>query len=340
MSKLRVAVLMGGRSSEREVSLKSGNMVLRHLDRGKYDVLPFDTGALTRLQGGAGAPPSANAEPDLTALAPLAPRALDRASCAPAVDVAFVALHGRGGEDGALQGLLELLGIPYTGSGVLASALAMDKPAAKRVFRAEGIPTAAWRDYRMDNCADARSIAADIASSLRLPVVVKPACEGSTIGVTVARKREDLPAALECAAGYGPRVLAEEFVPGVEIAAAILGNRRPQALPLVEIVPASGFYDYAAKYTPGATDEIVPARIGDEAARQAQEAALAAFTALGCRGMARVDMIAGPQGPVVLEVNTIPGLTETSLVPRAAEAAGMTFARLLERMIELALEEA
>ena len=337
--KLRVAVLMGGRSSEREVSLKSGAMVARHLDPERYEVLPFDTDCLHRLEGDAAALPGANAEPDLTALAPLAPRALERDSTEPPVDVAFIALHGRGGEDGAIQGLLELLGIPYTGSGVLASALAMDKSASKRMFKAEGIPTPRWRDFRMDNCADAAAIAADIEASLGLPAVVKPACEGSTIGVSVVRRGEELPGALGRAAEYGPRVLAEEFVSGPEITAGILGNRSPEVLPLVEIVPRTGFYDYYAKYTPGVTEEIVPARIDDQTARRAREAALRAFEALGCRGIARVDMMVGPQGPLVLEVNTIPGLTETSLVPRAAQAAGISFPRLLDRIIELALED-
>ena len=331
---------MGGRSSEREISLKSGSMVARHLDRDKYDVLAFDTGTIYRLDRGQtpGELAAAADEADLTALAPLAPRAIRPDSREPSVDVAFIALHGQGGEDGAIQGLLELLGIPYTGSGVLASALAMDKVASKRIFKAEGIPTAAWRDYWMDNCVDTRTMAAQIENSLGLPVVIKPACEGSTIGITIARSTEDLPAALEHAAAYGPHVLAEQFVPGTEITAAILGNRNAQVLPLVEIVPAGGFYDYNAKYTPGATEEIVPARVDEDAAARARGMALAAFEALGCRGLARADMIVGPEGPVVLEVNTVPGMTETSLVPRAAEAAGISFTRLLDRIIDLALE--
>ena len=328
---------MGGRSSEREISLKSGSMVARHLDRDKYDVLAFDTGTIYRLDRGQ-TPGALADEADLTALAPLAPRAIRPDSREPSVDVAFIALHGRGGEDGAIQGLLELLGIPYTGSAVLASALAMDKVASKRIFKAEGIPTAAWRDYWMDNCVDASTMAAEIENGLGLPVVIKPACEGSTIGITIARSKEDLPAALEHAAAYGPHVLAEQFVPGTEITAAILGNRNAQVLPLVEIVPASGFYDYNAKYTPGATEEIVPARVDEDATARARGMALAAFEALGCRGVARVDMIVGPEGPVVLEVNTVPGMTETSLVPRAAEAAGISFTRLLDRIIDLALE--
>ncbi len=365
MSKLRVAVLMGGRSSEREVSLKSGAMVVQYLDRRKYEVLPLDTGCL-HVVGAQHAAPLPDAqqgadpgalpavvEADLTALAPLAPRvlgrrpstgsgqalrAIKRGADEPGADVAFIALHGRGGEDGTIQGLLELLGIPYTGSGVLASALAMDKPLSKRVFRAEGIPTPRWRDFRPDNCTDVAVIAAEIESALGLPAVIKPACEGSTIGVSIVRRREELPPALEYAARYGPRILAEEFVAGTEITAGILGNRSPAVLPLVEIVPRGGFYDYEAKYTPGATEEIVPARVDERTAERAREMALAAFEALGCRGFARVDMIAGAHGPVVLELNTIPGLTQTSLVPRAAQEAGISFPQLLGRIIELALE--
>jgi len=341
VSKLRVAVLMGGRSSEREISLKSGDMVLRHLDRSRYDVIAFDTGVLQRLGETAdrhelpAPPPTA----DLTALARLAPRAIERDSNQSGADVAFVALHGPGGEDGTIQGLLELLGIPYTGSGVLASALAMDKVVSKKLFRAEGIPTPRWRDYWKNNCADAAVIAAEARSSLGLPLVIKPACEGSTIGISIARTEPELEPAIASAAAYGPHILAERFVEGVEITVGILGNRNPQVLPLVEIVPAGGFYDYEAKYTPGATDEIVPARLGDRDAGRARELAVAAFEALGCRGIARVDMIVGPHGPTVLEVNTIPGFTETSLVPRAAQAAGISFPALLDRIIELALED-
>jgi D-alanine-D-alanine ligase len=341
VARLRVAVLMGGRSSEREISLKSGKMVLRHLNRDKYDALAFDTGVLHHLSEGRDRRelPLPAATPDLTALAPLAPRAIEPDSNQPGADVAFIALHGPGGEDGTIQGLLELLGIPYTGSGVLASALAMDKVVSKKLFRAEGIPTPPWRDFWTNNCADAAAVAEDLRSSLGLPVVIKPACEGSTIGISIARTETELAPAIANAAAYGPHVLAEEFVTGVEITAGILGNRNPEVLPLVEIVPAGGFYDYEAKYTPGATDEIVPARIADRDVERARELAVAAFEALGCRGMARVDMIVGPQGPTVLEVNTIPGLTETSLVPRAAQAAGISFPALLDRIIDLALEE-
>jgi D-alanine-D-alanine ligase len=306
----KVAVLLGGRSAEREVSLMSGKGVLKALRSKGVDAHAFDP-----------------AERDLGDL-----KREGFMRC-------FIALHGRGGEDGTIQGLLELLGIPYTGSGVLASALAMDKPLSKRIFRAEGLPTPVWRDFRLDNCTDAAAIAADIESALGLPVVIKPACEGSTIGVSIARRSEELPAALECAARYGPRVLAEEFVVGAEITAGILGNRNPQVLPLVEIVPRGGFYDYEAKYTPGATEEIVPARVDERTAQRAREIALASYEALGCRGFARVDLIAGAQGPVVLELNTIPGLTETSLVPRAAQAAGIDFTSLLDRIIELALNQ-
>lgn len=316
-------------------------MILRHLDRGRYDVVAFDTGVLQRLGEGADRRelPAPSPTADLTALAPLAPRAIERNSNQPGADVAFIALHGPGGEDGTIQGLLELLGIPYTGSGVLASALAMDKVVSKKLFRAEGIPTPPWQDFWTNNCADATAIAKEMQSSLGLPLVIKPACEGSTIGISVARTEPELAPAIASAAAYGPHIFAEKFVAGTEITAGVLGNRNPQVLPLVEIVPASGFYDYEAKYTPGATDEIVPARIADRDAQRARELAVAAFEALGCRGIARVDMIVGRQGLTVLEVNTIPGFTETSLVPRAAQAAGIGFPQLLDRIIDLALEE-
>jgi D-alanine-D-alanine ligase len=332
VSKVRVAVLMGGRSSEREVSLWSGGRVADALDRERYEVTTIDC---------------ANAQ------------ALFSLAKAP-VDVAFIALHGRYGEDGRVQGMLDLLGIPYVGSGVLSSALAMNKWIAKKLLAVEGIPTPEWRVLAGPAAveqfvaawaekADARRQAPDASKGspslvsgdegpLPLPVVVKPNEEGSTIGMTIVRTAEAMIPAVRLAARHDATVLIEQFVAGTEITAAVIGNRDPEVLPLVEIVPQGGFYDYERKYTPGATEEIVPARISEQQAARARDLAMRAHHVLQCRGLSRVDMIVADE-VYVLEVNTLPGMTGTSLVPRAAEAAGISFPRLVERLIALALED-
>jgi D-alanine-D-alanine ligase len=369
--KIRVAVLMGGRSSEREVSLSTGRMVMNALDPEKYEAIPIDCahlGALPALvTGDLNALPSADtALPGGTAgkaatetgTAPepsahsLPTAASPRLPATGKPDVAFIALHGPYGEDGKIQGLLELLDIPYTGSGVLGSALAMNKWMAKKILRAEGVPTPDFlvlegRDeverfldcWRTDGEATTWQRPGEpVVSVPRLPVVVKPNEQGSTIGISIVCAPEEMAPAVQLAARHDPCVLIEQFVAGTEITAAVLGNRELQVLPLVEIVPEGGFYDYERKYTPGATEEIVPPRIPPAAAARAEELALRAHRALQCRGMSRVDMIVSEDGVTVLEVNTIPGMTPTSLLPRAAAAAGIPFARLVDRLIELALE--
>jgi len=345
MGKLRVAVLMGGDSAEREISLKSGTMVLRHLDREKYDVVGVDLSAealakadLSRLPGREPeALPGGAAE---AALQLLPASALVHADPArpERPDVVFIALHGRGGEDGTVQGLLELLGLPYTGSGVLASALAMNKALAKKIFVHDGIRTPAFVSFTLNGSTPLPEIERRLLETIGLPCVVKPAREGSTIGISFVQEAGALAAALEEARRYDPLIVVERLIRGVEITAGILGNDAPEVLPLVEIIPEAGVYDFRAKYTPGATEEIVPARIPAAQAEEARRLALAAHTALGCRGISRVDMIAAPDGVYVLEVNTIPGLTETSLVPCAARAVGISFPALLDRIIALALE--
>lgn len=335
MKRIKVAVLMGGRSSERAISLISGANVARALDRDKYDVTAVDIGLLP-----GSAPPQADLPPTDVPIPEMLPaKVLTEPSASDGrPDVAFIAMHGRGGEDGTLQGMLELLEIPYTGSGVLASALAMDKILAKKVFLQSGITTPEYVAFSKDEDQDLEAWQREVVGRLGLPLVVKPAAEGSSIGVTIVRRQEDLPDAARAALAHGPRMFAERYIEGVELTAAILGNRDVQVLPLVEIVPQGGFYDYERKYTPGATKEIVPARVPEEVARQAREAALAAHKALGCWGWSRVDMRADGDKVWVLEVNTIPGLTPLSLVPCAAAAAGIPFPSLLDRLIELALE--
>ncbi|MEN6521965.1 MAG: D-alanine--D-alanine ligase [Armatimonadota bacterium] len=341
MSKLRVAVLMGGLSSERAVSLSTGKMILESLDKTKYDVMPVDpaifAGSVRRILLGSETEVAAIAEVEkgLASIGPL----YSITDVAGRADVAFIALHGKYGEDGAVQGMLELLGIPYTGSGVLASALAMDKIMSKRVLMAAGVPAPVSIDFTRK--ADLADICLkDAVAPLGYPVIVKPSRQGSTIGMRKVESGNELESAVEEAFRYDSHVLIEQFVSGTEITVGVLGNDEPEALPIIEIVPAKGFYDYEAKYTPGATEEIVPARIPGQAAEKARKLALASHKALGCCGMSRVDMIVKPDGEiVVLEVNTIPGMTPTSLLPTAAKAAGIEFPDLLDKLIQLALEE-
>jgi len=325
---------MGGRSAEREVSLSTGRQALAALDPEKYEAFGVDPAHLgARAEAGGLPPPSEDAFAG--SLVPI--QALLNPTTRP--DVALICLHGRYGEDGAIQGLLELLGIPYTGSDVLGSALAMNKPRAKAVFQRHGIPTPRWTEVLgAAEAADYLRGGFESPGAPTLPAIVKPANQGSTIGMTVARTAEELAPALETALAYDREVLIEEFVSGTEITAAVLGSAPPDVLPLVEIIPASGFYDYQAKYTPGATKEIVPARLPDSTAATARELALRSHRALGCRALSRVDMIIADGGIQVLEVNTIPGMTPTSLLPRAAAAAGIAFPELLDRLLELALQ--
>jgi D-alanine-D-alanine ligase len=303
MSKIQVAVLMGGTSAERDVSLSTGRQILGALDDRKYTVRGLDTAQPSEM---------------LTALMQSRP------------DVVVIALHGPGGEDGTVQGMLELLGIPYTGSGVLASALAMDKALAKRVLISAGV--------RMPQDVTLRR--GDTAPNFQgFPAIVKPSRQGSTIGMSIVRRQEELSPALETAFRHDDTVLVEEFITGTEITVPVLGNAALEVLPIVEIVPSGGFYDYHAKYTAGATDEIVPARIPDFVAENARQIALLCHRTLGCRGMSRTDMIVTADREIyTLEVNTIPGMTPTSLLPRSAEAAGIPFPRLLDRLIGLAME--
>ncbi|WP_287154407.1 D-alanine--D-alanine ligase [Candidatus Solincola tengchongensis] len=307
----RVAVIMGGVSAEREVSLRSGAAVAAALRELGYRVLEVDLG------------PSALEQ--LTAL---------RSE----VDAAFLALHGRLGEDGTVQGALELLGVPYTGSGVLASALAMDKRMSKRVFRSEGIPVA--EDVTITAAdvrgAGLRRVAEGIALDLGFPCMVKPAGEGSTLGSSRASNTEELEEALREALGYDEVVLVERYIRGRELTVGLLGEE-PEALPVLEIVASKGVYDYECKYTKGMTEYLVPAPIPDKLAAELQRLAVKAHRALGCEGVSRVDfMVDGEGRAYCLEVNTLPGMTELSLVPKAAAAAGYSFKEMVERILRTA----
>jgi D-alanine-D-alanine ligase len=364
--RIRVGVLMGGASSERDISLASGQMIAQHLPPERYEVVMLDTLALMahhpklspalretarRLLGPRGSavavpreggvlPAAFQAEIDKAAqsVAP-ATEALSPSPAGARIDVAFPALHGPYGEDGTIQGMLEVLGVPYVGSGTLASALAMDKTMAKKVFAADGIPLARGFEVRRADFASDPEGTVDRVAAL-LPVVVKPVHQGSSIGIGMASRRDELERVLRDAFAFDPRVLVEERIVGTELTAAVIGNRELQALPLVEIVAKRAFFDYEAKYDPAASDEICPARVSAEVTREAQEIAMRAHRALGCRGLSRTDLIATEdRGLFVLELNTLPGMTVNSLLPKAARAAGIPFAALLDRLVRLALEE-
>jgi D-alanine-D-alanine ligase len=307
---MRVAVVKGGRSLERQVSLRSGARAEDALSSLGHEVIPLDAGA------------------DLVAR-------LKRA----APDVAFIALHGPGGEDGTPQELLEILGIPYTGPGVAACIRCMDKVLSKHLFSAAGVPTPDWvafnaTAFRELGAADALE---EIEARLGFPLVVKPAAQGSSLGVRFAAARQDVPEALVAAFSYDDRVLLERHVPGRELAVSILEGH---PLPVVEVRPAEeDRYDYEARYQIGRTAYLCPAELTSEEHEAVQDAARGAYEALGCSGFARVDLMLGSEsGPQVLEANAIPGLTDTSLFPMAAEAAGISFEDLVARIVEQALE--
>jgi UDP-N-acetylmuramate--alanine ligase len=329
-----IAVLAGGSSAEREVSRTSGIRVSEALREKGFEVREFDPSVLRdRIRGiSAGALGHAPAlgesgTPQLPADLGVQPPEPERR----AAEVAFIALHGTVGEDGSMQGLLEVAGIPYTGSGILASALAMDKYRSKRVLTSEGIPV-------VPGVLLGRNDWRERLGEVPLPAVVKPNAQGSSVGLRIAETPEELRSAVDVAFHYDHQVLVEPRLSGIEVSACVLGNDRPEVLPLVEIVPEKGVYDYEAKYTPGATEEIVPARIPEDAAKECARVAALSHVALGCAGFSRVDMMLTDDGPLVLEVNTVPGLTPTSIFPRSAEAAGMSFGDLCERLVELALE--
>jgi len=330
---MKVAVLMGGRSSEREISLRSGQGVaqaLRNLGNDVTSVDAADGAILTPGKEEATAP-----KREAVLKLPLA--AMLTAIQTPAVkdaDVVFIALHGTYGEDGIVQAALELAGKTYTGSGVLASAIAMDKAMSKRVFEREAIPTPHW--VLLEAGVPGRSIDTSLLGGY--PLVVKPNAEGSTVGLTIVRHPSELDPALEMAGNHDQQILVEEFVDGRELTVAVVGE---EAFPIVEIKPKSGFYDYEAKYTKGKTEYICPAVLDKELGRHVRELAVECAAVLGCRGVVRVDFrMSDENEPQVLEVNTVPGMTPTSLVPMAAAAKGLTYDQLVGRMVDMARADA
>ncbi|WP_075164830.1 D-alanine--D-alanine ligase family protein [Chthonomonas calidirosea] len=340
--KCRVLVLMGGSSSERAVSLSSGQMILEALDPSRYDAGGADMDALFYLasQHLVSLSETGVSLPGLEWLEKQRQRLLP-ASAVVRPDVVFIALHGRNGEDGRVQGLLDLLGIPYTGSGVLASALAMNKHLSKQLFRADGLPTVPDIAVVRGKMPSLTSLLEDITAQWGgLPVFVKPNEEGSSVGCTLVERPEQLETAIETAHCYDALALIEPYVSGTEITVGVLEHPETgdvEALPVVEIVPRSTFYDYDSKYTMGGSEHIIPARLPAEVLSKAQQVATRCHMLLGCRGMSRTDLIVANQEPLILEVNTIPGMTPTSLLPDAAASAGISFAELVERLIRCAL---
>ncbi len=290
LKNLKIGVLLGGRSSERGISLKSGKAVLSSLLRSGYRAVPID--AKTRLA-----------------------EKLKKEK----IDVAYIVLHGRWGEDGTVQGLLEMAGIPYTGSGVLGSAAAMDKTTMKFILGAKGIPTPAYE------IAGAGS-----RIKLKPPFVVKPANEGSTIGISLVNKKTDIPGAMKTALQYDKKIIIEEFISGQEVTVAVVNGK---TLPVIEVRPLKGFYDFEAKYTRGMTQYIVPAQIPKALAGKAQSIAMDVYDSFDLAGCARIDMLIRNGTPLVIDINTSPGMTETSLVPKAWAYNGGTFDTLVKEIL-------
>lgn len=309
LTETRIGVLMGGQSAEREISLRTGQAVHRALLRRGYQAVAIDVDdSLSR-------------------------RLQDQG-----VKIVFLALHGPGGEDGTIQGFLETIGLPYTGSGVRASAVAMHKGMAKTLLTAHGIPVPPGTVVQAGRSRKGHVPPA----GLKWPVVVKPAAQGSTIGISIVRQGSDWPAALALAHEHGRDALVEAYIPGHEITVSVLGGTSgPTALPTIEIIAPGGFYDYAAKYEKGRSQYLCPAPLPAKVSKRVTELAIRAYDVLGCDGAARVDFRVTPKGtPYVLEVNTIPGMTETSLLPMAAAKAGMDYDTLTERILESALRRA
>jgi D-alanine-D-alanine ligase len=307
-----VALLYGGLSGEREISISSGTSVREALEGEGFTVLFIDAGKPGFVV-------------DLLAGKP---------------DVVFIALHGKGGEDGCIQGLLETLNIPYTHSGVEASAIAMDKMLTKLLYRTEKLSTAAWEVVRKDRFSADKDLDSLIAT-IGLPCVVKPACDGSSLGVSIPKTREELLPALEEGFAVGDTLLVEEFVRGIEVTVPVLGNKTGEliALPVIEIIPKNEFYDFESKYAEGGSEHIIPARITPEQTERCKQAAIDAHVVLGCGGVSRTDMIVDASGvPSLIETNTIPGMTRTSLIPEAAKFAGITPGELYRLLIHYALE--
>jgi D-alanine-D-alanine ligase len=328
--RVRVAVLAGGRSSEHEISIASSRSVVDALDPTRYETVLVGIARDGRweIEGGPTSLPPTPSQPSIETLPVVADSA--PAAVLGKVDVVLPVLHGPFGEDGTVQGLLELAGVPYVGAGVAASALCMDKDLCKAVLRDRGIPVARNVTLRDRD---------PIGHPFPYPVFVKPARLGSSVGISKVHDESELSPAVELARRHDDKVLIEELVPGVELECSVLGNRGPIASEVGEIVAHAEWYDYSAKYDEGGMELVVPARIPPETRQRVRELAIESFVATECEGMARIDFFARPDGEVVVnEINTIPGFTATSVFAKLFDASGIPYADLLDRLIELALE--
>lgn len=302
---------MGGTSAEREVSLRSGQAVLNALLSLGYEARAIDYNS-----------------------------SMINEIIAYHADVVFIALHGQNGEDGTVQGLLDSLNIPYTGCGLTSSVLCIDKVLSKKMFSLEGVPSAKFRIINKDDKNDLAAIQKTLIGELGMPLVVKAATQGSSIGTFIVGKEEDVIEAIQKAFAFSQDVLVEEFIEGQELTVALLGNDDPQVLPIIEITSVNEFYDYDSKYTKGKCEHILPARIGEDTRQEVERISKQVFKLMGCKGFPRIDFMLDKENRLyVLEVNTIPGMTEMSLVPDAARAAGISFEELVERILRLALEK-
>ncbi len=297
LKKKKIGVLMGGMSAEREVSLRTGKAVLGALLEAGFLAVSIDAG-----------------------------RDLANRLATEGIEVAFIALHGRFGEDGTVQGLLEMLGVPYTGSGVMSSSMAMDKVTTKKILLHHELPTPAFKVFRRGEDLDRL-----LDGCRHFPLVVKPAREGSTIGISIVRSREELAVGIGAALEHDELILIEDFIQGAEVTVGVLAG---EPLPIIQVVPKGGFYDYHAKYTAGQTEYLLPAPLEGALQQRLQQVAVEAYRALGCDGAARIDFMVREREFYCLEVNTIPGMTETSLLPKAARHAGISFTELVLRILD------
>jgi D-alanine-D-alanine ligase len=358
VKKIRLGLLFGGRSSEHEVSLTSAASVIKALDPEKYEIVPIGITREGAWRVGAsarkllespralpailenGRPVTASVDPQRPALLALNSQSAGGES-APAVDVVFPLLHGTFGEDGTVQGLLELAGIPYVGAGVLGSAAGMDKDLMKRLFRDVGLPVVPWvLVIRGEWEAEPARARQRVRKSLRYPLFVKPANLGSSVGISKVHNSRELGAAIDLAARYDRKIIVENGVDGREIECSVLGNDNLLASVPGEIIPVNEFYDYEAKYVKEGSQIVIPAKLAPAQARRVQEFAVRAFQAIDCAGMARVDFLLDRKSAKlwVNEINTIPGFTPISMYPKMWEASGLAYPQLLDRLIELALE--
>ncbi len=348
MAKLRVGIVFGGRSVEHEVSIASASSILQALDPSRYDVslVAISHDGRWHLGAPGALPASVVASEEVTLPAIPGQRTLvsvERGAPRAQLDVVLPIVHGTGGEDGSLQGFLELAGVPYVGAGVLGSALQMDKEVSKRLLAAAGIPIVRWVTVRAHElAADERGVAERVVREIGLPAFVKPANSGSSVGISKVKTHAEMAPALREAARYDAKILVEQGLNAREIEVAVLGNENPEASVPGEIIPHAEWYDYEAKYVDESTELIVPADLSEEQSEEARRLALAAFRVLEGSGLARVDFFLCRDSGVfyVNELNSLPGFTEVSMYPRLWQASGLSYPALLDRLIELALERA